>query len=149
VPLPDRAGLLARLEMMLLDADDHVGPSARRGAPALILVVIDRHEALVGLDPPGAEESAGLIERRLDRLVRSTDLLARLAPDTYVLAAGDVEPTAVGSLVERVRSAFALPIEIGGSSVSLSVTVAVEFVRAGEAAVDLLDRAEQGIERPD
>ena len=53
--------------------------------------------------------------RRLRRCVRDSDVVARLAPDRFALALGDLwEPEMIARVAERVMRAFARPLRMNG-----------------------------------
>lgn len=156
--LPDRDGVVDKLAAMLAARRRRVVPTP--GAPpsdrssALLLIQVEGYHGLVGADPERREVVDGEITRRLDRLVRSTDVLGRTAGDRFVLAADGVAPSAVGVLVDRLRSAFAMPVPVGEGLVSFPVKVAIELAGpldrvadpAGHAAA-MVERAEAELER--
>lgn len=150
--LPDRSALIDRLEA-LLDAAGTTratGPSDRSGirAPAIFVVQVEGYE---GLAAEAREVLEREVVRRLDRLVRSTDVVGRLAADRYVLVADALAPESAGAVAERLRSAFAMPLSLERQLVSLPVRIAVEHPagRRGRRvrAEDLLAGAEAQLER--
>lgn len=136
--LPDRDEVIARLGKMIAET---VRRSARAAQPlertcVLLLVEVEDHRSLIELDASGGSSIDEEIARRLDRQVRSGDVLGRTAVDRYVVAASDVAPAVVGVLAERMRTAFAMPIALGDGLVSLPVEVAVEIAGDLDGSVD-------------
>lgn len=138
---PGRAEAVARVAELL----------AEGRAPAVYLVVVDRFEDLRDSDPEGAEEAMGDIAQRLDRVLRSSDLLASDGPGRFVLVGAEVVPEVAGSLMERVEGATALPVEVADQVLSLRVAVGVGLSRPGasppEPAEALMERAEMDLRR--
>ena len=115
--------------------------------PALYLVGIGDHDDLLALDPRGCADAMTEVSRRLDRLVRGSDVLGYTAPGTFALAAGSVTPTSAGALVERIEGAAALPLEIGGDVVSLRAFVALAFADGDVRGEELMCHAERDLAR--
>ncbi len=152
--LPGRGVIVDRIDQMIEVT------SAARGAeprwpdppeptpryPALYLVGIDGHDELVSIDPSGCTAGMTEVSRRLDRLVRGSDVLGYTAPGTFALAAGSVTPVSAGALVERIEGAVALPLEIGGDVWSLRALVALAFAEDGASGEDLMRRAERDLD---
>jgi diguanylate cyclase (GGDEF)-like protein len=55
--------------------------------------------------------------------VRAGDTTARFGGDEFVIVTDDLSDEEMDDLVDRLRTAVAAPIDVGGTSVSLSVTV--------------------------
>jgi GGDEF domain-containing protein len=84
------------------------------------------------------------VVRRLDQLIRSGDLLAQLEPGCVALGL-QLAPASAGSVVERMRAAASMPVELDGELVALDAVVGVAIAAAepwdAGAASTLLDRA--------
>lgn len=150
--LPDRATLCVRFDEAIAAArarrpDPWAPPTAVAASPAAYVVGIDGYEDLVRVDAEDADAALDEVARRLDRLVRTGDLLARTAADTLVLAATSVAPEAAGALVERITGVVALPVELDGQPVSLGATVGVGLAQPDESADTILCRAEADLRR--
>ncbi len=148
--LPGRAEIVDRLAELL--AGGGTRPAAlpqdtptRR--PAVYVVAIDGYGELVAADTGGAATAVDEVARRLDRLVRHGDVLGRLAEDRFVLVASGTSPAFAGAIVERIEGAAALPVEIAGDPVSLSVSVGVAFSAAGADAAGVVAEAEAEADR--
>lgn len=135
--LPGRTAVRERLRSLL--------SSGRR--PAVYLIGVEGYERLVDLDPDGTAAALRKAAGRLDRLVRSTDLLASDGPDTFVLVGSDVAPSAAGALMERIEGAVALPVELDGEVVSLRVAIGVALTGDDADADGLLARAADELAR--
>ncbi|HET9444158.1 MAG TPA: GGDEF domain-containing protein [Acidimicrobiales bacterium] len=141
--LPNRAAVLTHLRAALARLD-------RRGTPVAVLFldldgfkpVNDRYGHAAG------DQFLVRIARRLQRQVRATDIVGRVGGDEFlaVCDAADAE-----GLAERLREAVSAPVQLGGDSlsvgVSIGVAVATEAAAAGtgEQATALLARADQAM----
>ncbi|MFZ4519649.1 MAG: hypothetical protein ACOYOP_14760 [Microthrixaceae bacterium] len=138
---PGRAEAVARVAELL----------AEGRAPAVYLVAVDRFEDLVASDPDGTTEAMEDIAQRLDRILRSSDMLASDGPGRFVLVGAEVVPEVAGSLMERIEGATALPVDVAGQVLSLRVAVGVGLARPDtaptEPAAALLERAEMDLAR--
>ena len=105
VLLPPRSVVVERLDEMIASQD--LSSSAQ---PAAYLVGIDDYEALSGSDQSGTEAAMQEIAARLDRLVRTADVLGLIEPGLFVLVAAAVAPASAGAVMERIRGAIALPM---------------------------------------
>jgi GGDEF domain-containing protein len=145
--LPDRTAVLGHVaDLMARHRATSEHGRATDGRPALLVVHVEGYPALCARDPLGGEAAMRDVARRLDRLVRSGDLLGRLAPDTLVVAV-DISPAVAGALVERVRGAVALPVEVAGELISFVATIGLAIVDDARDATPadaelLLGRAE-------
>lgn len=121
-----------------------------RGAhkpPAVYSIGIIDYQALADIDPTGAEVLVDEARSRLDRLVRSGDVLGFRGPDTFLLATGEMEPTTAGAVMDRIRGALAMPLDIAGDPVSLTVAIGVAFAFDDEDADEMLTQAENDMQR--
>jgi len=140
--LPGREAVLERLDATVADRSR----SSTDGA--VVVVAIDDHAGLVAENAAGAEQVLCEVARRLDRLVRSNDVLGRLDDDRFVIIASGLAPEVTGSLLDRIAGSVAMPLEFDSSSVSLGATVGVAFLDGTDVdAATLLAAAEQDVER--
>ena len=135
--LPDREVVAARVDAMLAEG--------RR--PAVFVVAVDGYHVLAARDGDGTRAAMDEAARRLDRLVRSSDVLGTVEPGTFVLVGSGVEPAVAGALVERIQGAVALPVDVGGEPVSLRVDIGLAFADGPTSAGDLLARADDDLQR--
>lgn len=130
--LPSRETLVIELEKMSRGSSD----------AALLAVAIDGYSVLERDHGAGAEEAVREVARRLNRLVRAEDLLAVLSPGVFAVAGPGVRDDNVDVLLQRIRGAFAMPIEVGDGVVSLPVTVGVGYREPGGDGPSMLVAAE-------
>jgi GGDEF domain-containing protein len=135
--LPDASSTTARLDELL----------AGGSRPALFLIAVDGHDELAVADADGTRAAMDEVVRRLDHLVRSSDLLGAVCPGTFLLVGSGVDPSVAGALVERIQGAVALPLEVGGGPVSLRVDVGLAFADGGSSGAQLLARATDDLRR--
>jgi len=116
--------------------------------PAVYVIGIDSYEELARTDLEGTAAAMEEVRTRLDRLVRSTDVFALLEPGRFALAAASVAPSTAGVIMERMAGAVAMPIELAGQPLSLSVSIGVAFAFDGASAPTMLSAAELDQQRP-
>lgn len=129
--LPDRAALVDHVATLL--AADHEGHDHGRASDArtaVCVIDIGGYAAMHGRDPSGTTQVMGEVVRRLDRLVRSGDVLGALRPGRLALVVR-ISPVVAGSLSGRIEGAVAMPLEVHGELVSLSVLVGAAFAPVG------------------
>jgi GGDEF domain-containing protein len=150
--LPDRSELCGRFDAAIERARERSPQSTPHGRdvdarPAVCVVALDDVASLAAGDPDGPAAVAGELARRLDHLVRSADLLGQLGPGVLALATPRLAPSVAGSLVERITGAAAMPLDVGGATLSLGVIVGVAFAVPGDDAAAILVRAEEDVAR--
>ncbi len=123
--LPDRDALHVHLDSL---AGQQSGEGTRRSGDIRIAVVVIgiADPDLAGLAPGPLDAVLVEVVRRVDRLVRSSDLLAQLGPGRLALGL-PLAPSVAGALIERVEGAVSMPIQLGQDLVSLTATVGVAF----------------------
>jgi GGDEF domain-containing protein len=156
--LPGRDTLTERLDALIArwaDASGRRAPAPSGSThlpepapPAVYALGIDSYVELDRQDPAVAREAMSEVVRRLDRLVRSSDVLGVLRPGCLGLAAASVAPSTAGVIMERMTGAVAMPLDLAGETVSLSVTIGVAFAFDGASASELVAAAEEDLGRP-
>ena len=69
------------------------------------------------------DQVLAIVARRLESQVRAGDTTARFGGDEFVIVTEDLSDDDMTDLVERLRAAVAAPIDVGGTTVDLAVTV--------------------------
>jgi len=156
--LPGRETLTERLDQLIdawSSASGRWTPAAggtphltEPSPPAVYVIGVDGFDSLDARGPDASGDAMRELTRRLDRLVRSSDVLGRLAPDRFALAVAAVAPSAAGVIMERIAGAVAMPLDVGDDAWSLSVTIGVSFGIDGVRAAEMLRTAELDLERP-
>ncbi|MGB3410032.1 MAG: diguanylate cyclase [Microthrixaceae bacterium] len=152
--LPDRNEVIGHLDRMLerWNANGVVGDTGggttdrfrpEPKPPAVYSIGLLGHDELYSMDAEGTDLALIEITRRLDRLVRSDDLLGQVSPDQFLLAAASVAPSTAGVIMERVSGAVAMPLDIGGQPVSLSVEIGLAFAFDGASSESMIAAAEK------
>lgn len=149
--LPGRSVVVEQLRSMLevwqdLDASAVGGTATHRPEPkppAVYAVSVIDHEQLAVADPLGVGRLMDEIAWRLDRLVRSGDVLGFVEPDTFLLATPLMAPSTAGALMDRIRGAVAMPVDLGGEPVSLTVAIGLAFAFDGVSPDSMITAAER------
>lgn len=115
--------------------------------PAVYTIGIVDYERLVNLDRAGMEQAVEEIAWRLDKLVRSGDVLGLIVPNTFVLATAAMAPSSAGVVMERIAGAIAMPLDIAGDAVSLRAAIGLAFAFDGASAEAMLSAAERDMQR--
>jgi GGDEF domain-containing protein len=142
--LPDRAALLHHVDALGRSHD--TGADRRRidARPAVCVLELVGFELIAANGTSVAEGVEAEVVRRLDQLIRSVDLLAQLEPGRFAVAL-ELAASSAGSVVERMRAAASMPVELGGELVALDAVVGVAIAPPDPwvpgAATALLNRA--------
>jgi diguanylate cyclase (GGDEF)-like protein/PAS domain S-box-containing protein len=125
--LPNRRLLLDRLEGTLVTARNGNGAGPK---PSLIVVDIDRFKQVNEQIGFNAGDMVLLtIARRLARVARSGDTLARLSGDSFCLVVvSESDPGRVNALADLVRRAVSTPITHGERQIYLTGSVGIAYV---------------------
>lgn len=135
--LPGRAELLGDLSASLA--------AGRR--PAVVVVALRNLGELRAEDAAAADEAVAGAAGRLQRLVRSSDLLAAVDRGTFVVVGPGVGADAVQALEDRIVGAVAFPCEAGDRVLSLVADVGSATATDELDAPGLVARAEADLER--
>jgi diguanylate cyclase (GGDEF)-like protein/PAS domain S-box-containing protein len=128
--LPNRELFHDRLEAVLSFA--RVDDSIR---PTVLLIDIDRYKQVneaMGLS--GGDSILLTLSRRLARLLRPQDTLARLAGDEFALIlVSEKEPERIVALAELVRRAISTPVTFNDQEIVLNCSIGVSLFDATSA----------------
>ena len=129
--LPNRELFHDRLEAALALASQDP-----RLKPAVIALDIDRFKAINDAIGLSAGDSILLtLSRRLGRLLRPQDTLARVAGDEFaVILLSEREPDRILSFAEMIRRAIATPITYADREVFLTVSIGIALHEAAQGA---------------
>ena len=143
--LPNRELFNDRLDTALALA----GQDARL-KPAVIVLDIDRFKTINDTIGLSAGDSILLtLSRRLGRLLRPQDTLARVAGDSFaVILQSEREPERILAFAEMIRRAIATPVTYADQEVFLTVSVGIALYQGGQAALkrdDVVKNAEMAM----
>ncbi|MFN2322753.1 MAG: EAL domain-containing protein [Trueperaceae bacterium] len=118
--LPNRVPLIGRLERAL-----EAGRRPAGGRPVLLAIELERFDLVVsGLGRDGADQVLIETGRRIARVLRSGDLLARTSPNGFVaLVGGVMNPDEIVPIVARLHACIGEPCLVGDESVRTSATI--------------------------
>lgn len=143
--LPDREALLRHVDA--LGGSQDTGADRRRvdARAAVCVLEVLGFDRIAAAGPSVADGVSAEVVRRLDQLIRSGDLLAQLEPGCFALGL-QLAASSAGSVVERMRAAASMPVELDGDFVALDAVVGVAIAAPdtwGPGAADaLLARAQ-------
>ena len=138
--LPNRELFLDRVESAIERARQE-----QIARPTLVVVNIDhfsQHNEAVGTS--AADSLLTMVARRIDRLLKPNDTLARFSGDQFgILLLSEQKPAAVARLTEQIRRALKAPVVFGEDEVNLTVSIGVAtYDPNSEGAEDSLRDAE-------
>lgn len=124
--LRNRASLRERVEAAMAAA----GQSGRPGA--LLFCDLDAFKPVNDQYGHGVgDQVLAIVARRLESQVRTFDPVSRFGGDEFVVVAEDIAGDELTEMVRRLRDAVSAPIDVGGITLSLSVTVGVVAITGG------------------
>jgi diguanylate cyclase (GGDEF)-like protein/PAS domain S-box-containing protein len=119
--LPNRKLFLERLHFAITDART---PTALRYA--VVFLDLDGFKLVNdSLGHLAGDRLLAQIGRRLRGGLRPADLAARFGGDEFALLLHNLEPTAIGPIVERMQASLAAPIDIDGHRVAVTASVGI------------------------
>ncbi len=135
--LPGRDEMIGRIDALVED-----------GRHAAVLIVeVAGFDQLLAVDESDAGAVVREVEKRLDRLVRGRDALGFVEPARFVLGCPALAVEAAGGLAERIRGGAALPVDVAGESLSLTLDIGMAFSDGKSDGLGLLEAAEADLER--
>ncbi len=137
-----------RLESRLAES---IARSERYGQPmALMFLDLDHLKSINDrFGHEGGDLALKAFSRRLTRSVRTTDTVARVAGDEFIVILEAIENEAeAGAVAAKVGAAMAMPFEVDGSACTLSASIGIALRRPGETdAESLIRRADLAMYR--
>lgn len=137
-------GLLNRAEV--LDRLESVADGGRVGSADCAVLFCDVDQFKDVNDEHGhatGDEVLRIVAARVASCIRDGDLAGRLGGDEFLLVLDGVADLAEAvELGERVRRAVALPIRVGGHTVTVTMSIGVALVGDGEPTHALVARAD-------
>ncbi|WP_457582522.1 EAL domain-containing protein [Ensifer canadensis] len=137
--LPNRQVFLDRLQAILLMADT---TTAR---PTVLAIDIDRYKQVNDLLGIAAGDNILIaLTRRLRRLLRPQDTLARLGGDQFgLILMSERDPAKVADFADAVSKAIMVPLNYGNREINLTASIGlVSWLDQEQSAAGLIDDAE-------
>ena len=141
--LPGRRRFLDALERA-------VGQAGRHGTPAAILTIDIRHLQDINEEHGRLAGDTVLVQvaRLIGGLIRSTDLLARIAGGQFGLLLDHLDQNSAIETSERLARCIRYhPIDLGGSTVAVEAEIAVTGILSGDSVEEVIDRAARNLAR--
>jgi diguanylate cyclase (GGDEF)-like protein len=139
--LPNRALFLDRVEAML-----RLATTEKSLRPSVLVIDIDRFKQVNDLaGHAGGDSTLLTLSRRLSRVLRPQDTLARVGGDDFAILLGsEREPERVMAIAEIVRRSIATPVTLGEREVFLTCSVGVALYdgTTAEKRDDMFQNAE-------
>ncbi|MGF6172484.1 EAL domain-containing protein [Ensifer sp. 4252] len=137
--LPNRQVFLDRLQAILLMADT---TTAR---PTVLAIDIDRYKQVNDLLGIAAGDNILIaLTRRLRRLLRPQDTLARIGGDQFgLILMSERDPAKVADFADAVSKAIMVPLNYGNREINLTASIGlVSWLDQEQSAAGLIDDAE-------
>ena len=97
---------------------------------------------------PTGDTVLSTVAERLVGIVRSHDVVARLGGDEFVVVVTDVESLEqLSQIAEKCRHAVAAPMQIGGRTLEVTISMGGVLAEANEEPDDVLKRADGAVYR--
>lgn len=138
--LPNRELAVDRLETALARARHETA-----SRPIVVALGIDNFHAVNEAHGPSIGDSALLtVARRLQRLMKPLDTLARVGGDTFaIVVLSERDPARVAALADEIRRQVRAAIAFGDHEISLTVSIGIASAEPGSrSAAELLSDAE-------
>jgi diguanylate cyclase (GGDEF)-like protein len=139
--LPGRSRLVEELERV-------TGLAERFGTPAALLIIDPKGLAAINETHGRIAGDAVLrqVARSVAKLIRTTDLLARLDGGLFGLILDHLDQDSAIETGERLARCIAAErVEIGARALAIDAAVAVTGIMAGDGVEDVLARAERNL----
>ena len=120
------------------------------GSAALLCIDLDRFKAVNDtMGHPAGDELLRALSLRMKEMVRTEDTVARLGGDEFaILQVGVDQPTNAGALAQHLLEIARQPIRIGGSEVTVELSIGIAIAPGdGLDPDDLLKRADLALYR--
>jgi diguanylate cyclase (GGDEF)-like protein len=130
---------------LLAERYGHALARAQRGGspPSLLFVDLDAFKSVNdSLGYARGDELLKSVAGRLQGCVRSVETVARVGGDEFALlvewAEGQNRSTGSATIAERVLESIAVPFEVAGRTLSMTVSIGIAHARANQAIDQLL-----------
>jgi diguanylate cyclase (GGDEF)-like protein len=143
VPIANRRGLIAQLDMMIARFERHGTPGA------LLFVDVDGLKALNDAFGHAAGDAALIhLTEMMVASVRQTDMVARIGGDEFVILLDHADEGSACDTAARLADRVAgCEFCFEGKCLPLSIAIGFTHLQTGDSAVAVLDRADEAMYR--
>ncbi len=143
VPVANRRGLIAQLDMMIARCERHGTPSA------LLFVDVDGLKALNDTFGHSAGDAALIhLTEMMVSSVRQTDMVARLGGDEFAILLDHADEKSACETAARLADQVAgCEFCFEGTCLPLSIAIGFTHIQVGDSPVSVLDRADEAMYR--
>ena len=143
VPVANRRGLIAQLDMMIARFDRHGTPGA------LLFVDVDGLKALNDAFGHAAGDAALIhLTEMMVASVRQTDMVARIGGDEFAILLDHADDRSACETAARLADRVAgCEFCFEGKCLPLSIAIGFTHLQSGDSAVAVLDRADEAMYR--
>ena len=143
VPVANRRGLIAQLDMMIARCERHGTPAA------LLFVDVDGLKALNDAFGHAAGDAALIhLTEMMVASVRQTDMVARIGGDEFAILLDHADEASARDTAARLADKVAgCEFCFEGKCLPLSIAIGFTQVQTGDAPVAVLDRADEAMYR--
>jgi diguanylate cyclase (GGDEF)-like protein len=143
VPVANRRGLIAQLDMMIARFDRHGTPAA------LLFVDVDGLKALNDAFGHAAGDAALIhLTEMMVASVRQTDMVARIGGDEFAILLDHADDRSACETAARLADRVAgCEFCFEGKCLPLSIAIGFTHLQSGDSAVAVLDRADEAMYR--
>src|SRR5687768_11355548 len=143
VPVANRRGLIAQLDMMIARFERHGTPAA------LLFVDVDGLKALNDAFGHAAGDAALIhLTEMMVASVRQTDMVARIGGDEFVILLDHADEGSACDTAARLADRVAgCEFCFEGKCLPLSIAIGFTHLQAGDSAIAVLDRADEAMYR--
>jgi diguanylate cyclase (GGDEF)-like protein len=141
-------GVSNRAHITLLARNEFARARRYREPFACLMIEIDHFDALAATAPRTAEVVVQVFTGYCVVMMRHCDSFGRLTPSRFLALLPETQAAGADILSRRMcRDLAALDVMVDGNAVNFTVSIGAAQLHAGDrSAVDLLRRAEQGLE---
>ena len=143
VPVANRRGLIAQLDMMIARHERHGTPAA------LLFVDVDGLKALNDAFGHSAGDAALIhLTAMMTSSVRQTDMVARIGGDEFAILLDHADENSACETAARLADQVAgCEFCFDGKCLPLSIAIGFTHIEAGDSAESVLDRADEAMYR--
>ncbi len=143
VPVANRRGLIAQLDMMIARCERHGTPAA------LLFVDVDGLKALNDAFGHAAGDAALIhLTETMIASVRQTDMVARIGGDEFAILLDHADETSACETAARLADQVAdCEFCFEGTCLPLSIAIGFTHIQVGDSPESVMDRADEAMYR--